>query len=336
LYGDAVQEKIVPMLTPRELPKDKDVLFRYGEKQINHENVFYHPEIPYGTELVIKYGEIAEYENLNSIFFIECWTYGKDDSIEKAEDFKRKFPFCEIRFILLESDRKVLSTDISSIQSAMKSAEDFYKNKGFRVMVFPLKDRAYDIMKLFFLLPCDYNAMLRDDLMIILKNAKDSFEIFYDFYFNTGYFKIKDRILDPLTLESFTRFERDKGITKLSNIAMISSTYFFGETSEFRGFLLSLIKFFLKDVYIYDAEALTDNLLACIDGQYELEISKLPSIPQNLFNEKEYRNYLLKSKFDETFVVKCNNFFEKSVESIIKTFIMDKLDHKILFKREVS
>jgi hypothetical protein len=335
ILGSDAQGFIKRLIGENSIPNEKIIFRRDNDLSQREEDekssIYYSTIIPANTELIL-----APYDQPginDSIFFIESWTYGTEYNTEEAENIHKKSPFAKIVFLLIESDRLTASTDYDLNESPMEAAAHYYRERGFHVTLIPSHYNAWEASKLLFAQPCDYEAILNNELINSLEKANVSFNNLFENYYTS---KIATEFIDNSLgfgqLNHFTQYAGYYSHQKLKNIVVLSAETIFADGSDFKKLLSRMLSLFVGDIYIYDIEKITTVLLNSIRSKYENSFSSLPPVKIAGKDEASYRSFLIDTSFRVIFEQNCKSFFNEQCKDIIKKYISSLLDTKKIFR----
>ena len=278
--------------------------------------------VPYNTQLIIL-PQNKNYSDLHpnatdSIFIVDVWTFLNSESMETAKIYRQKYPYTELRIVMVNTNRKTLSTDISDVQTALDNAVFEYKQEGFSVTLI----QNNDISKLFFWENRRYKDMLKRDFKEKLQSNINSMEFNYDLHYGFLREMLREDMLQPETLDEYTRYDENAGISKINKIADIAAKSFFGESSLFTDELYSIYKAFTKGVGVWEENKIFGNLLSLLARRFRKDMKQaLPPVGKNLLNEISYHEFMLNTKFNAIFTQQCDVFFCDTAKDITKLYL---------------
>lgn len=338
LFGNAVHERLIPLLidVPNQIDYDYGYIFVHNENITEEEHagfkLYTSPYVPFDTQLIVLPRDVSYSEmqpsTKDSIFFVDDWTFINSESLEAAKSYRQNYPYTELRIIMFDSNRKTLSTDISDVKTALENAKYEYEQDGFSVTII----QESDISKLFFWQYRKYNDMLKVNFNEKLQRAKERVELYYEM----DYEDIKDvlivEMLQPNSLERFTRYDENLGVSKIKEIIEISAKSFFDENSLFVKELSKIFKEFTKDICIWDEKKVFGNLVDILSQRFiETLRLTLPAVRVDQLNEISYHEFMSNTKFNVIFSQQCSVFFNDSAKNITKKYIDEILSKMGVF-----
>jgi len=291
----------------------------------------------------------------DSIFIADYWPVLNNESMDTAANFRNDYPYCELHILLFESVRKTSSTDVrdSDSQSALGQAIESYEREGFPVITINrrkinrrkfsrrLIDRGgnerretdrrkneyyenvfQEIETLFFWQNRDYDDMLRRDFNKKLADLKEKFDTNYEMRYELLEKMLKQIMLYPGFSETYTKYNKESGVTTLNRIAENAAKKFFDNNSVFTEELTGIIEMFTKDIRLWDYEKIIETIRHNLSGQFVNGLkATLPAVTVKDATEISYMKFFLDSDFNTIFAKYCNAFFNETARETVKEYI---------------
>ena len=329
LVGNAVRDHIVPMLFGIELPisNDRNVVIVRDEKNISTEirtefAIIQSNHVPYNTLLIVptnnKVSENMQLGIFDSIFFFDEWTFHNNETLELAKKFRSEHSYCEVKIILCPSKRKTLSTDVSSVQSALQDALAAYERENFTVNI--LHD--IDISDQFFWNKRKYADILRLNFSNRIQQAKRSLDYTYELGYQFLCCKLKEEMLLHSNLDKFTCYEEMAGGRNINQLSNVTAQTFFCKNSQFVTELQTLFKALTRPICLWDEAKVLENLQLVLTRRFRenMELT-LPIVSFGGISNAQYEILMNETKFNVKFHQYCHGFFDNIAKNVIKEYI---------------
>ena len=286
-------------------------------------NVVQSSRVPQNTQLLVL-PEDMQYSDLNpsatdSICIVDTWTFLNNESIEMAKTYRDNYPYTDIRILLIKTQRRTLSTDISDVQAALNNAVYEYEQAGFPVALI----NENDVKKLFVWQKRAYSDMLRRSFKYKMQSAKRFMEHNYELQYELLKVLLKDNCLNSESLENFTRYDERVGFSKINGIADVASKNFFEESSVFIIELYDIYKAFAKGINLWDEKTIYGGLVNALTFRFKNDMTQiLPVVGRKKKNDElSYHKFMLDTKFNAIFMQECNKFFNDTAKDVTKKYL---------------
>lgn len=329
LVGNAVRDHFVPMLIGRELPisNDRDVVIVRDEKNIAAEirtesTVIQSNHVPYNTLLIVptnnKVSENIQLGIFDSIFFLDDWTFHNNETLEMAKRYRSEQSYCELKIILCPSKRKTLSTDVTSVQSALRDALAAYERENFTVTI--LHD--INISDHFFWNKRKYADMFRLNFSNSIQQAKWFLDCNYEWGYKILRYNLKDEMLLHSKLDKFTCYKEMSSGRNINQLSNVTAQTFFCENSQFVTELQTLFKTFTRQICLWDEAKVLENLQFVLAQRFRENMAlALPKVALGGISNAEYEILMNETKFNVKFQQYCHEFFDNTAKDVIKEYI---------------
>lgn len=288
----------------------------------NESNIFQSNCVPFNTQLIVP-ADDRPYTDMrmnvdDSIFFVEDWTFLNSEGLEMAKQYRRCYPYNELRIILINSKRRTLSTDSTSLQNALNDAVFAYEQEGFSVTIV----QQNDIPKLFFWKFRDYRAMIQRDFWERIRHSRSLFDNSFDLNYEILGILLKDEMLHPESLDKLLSYDERLGGKKIKIIVPNAVQLFFDKRSQFMQETSEMLKKFTNEICLWDEDKVFNNLKNILVQHFRMHMEKsLPLVTISQTTEEVYNRFMCDTKFNVIFMQSSDMFFYATAKDIIKSYI---------------
>ncbi len=297
------------------------------------DGIYYSACVPLHTELVFPDEfEISPVsaEPGDRVMLFDEFPYRMWNEKEKQDSYLTKYDISLCEIILLKNERKALSSDISTEETALEEARENYEKEGFQVKVLGRED------KMNFLLWSHGREIPNWDERFSRKlcSARTEIEEELDFDYEISFFcgmgegeGINKILSDPQKLDSFTKYNPYMNGKNVIELYTDNAYDFFWKSnaSIFEGFNSGIYKKYMKKVCLWnmekDLEQLNREVMksfkAYVKGSDELTFSG---------SEEEYSLFVNQNAgVILSFKERIKKFFQEEMRNVIKKQMLDRI-----------
>ena len=293
------------------------------------ETVFYSMQLPLATEIVFP-AESRMYEEQigihDKIVFFDEFPYRTQEELESLKQYMEDncTAFCEV--VVAVNNRKCMESDLTTEETAAKSAYEKYLKEGFCVKQYNIQDDAYDFLFCNNDFCTNFNAAkLRRKIKDIKSNVFDSF------LFNTDYELEYIREFDiscsnPAFLDGFFSYHACNNGTQNSTENFIRRFWVSDSVKQYIAFADKMYGKYIKEICVWDYQKDLKLLHDKICIAFKMYFKGIRNISYN-GTEEQYSMWLFKNK---NIIVQIKerivNFFKTQLREEITRHIKERIE----------
>jgi hypothetical protein len=271
---------------------------------------------PEGTISTRKYGVN------DRILVFDEFPYHTDSDKKYIYELGQKNPLSSFSIVLYRTERKGLSTDITTDDMAAEDAVNSYASKGFEIV----QHKPQEDLKILFWKRQSIDSIVCKSYISQLAEVRTQINNFFELEIIC--WGLEEKLLDVNVLNIFTKY---KPIYKNKRVMAMYfqnalECYFGPSINDWFSPVLNLYKQYMGNLIIWHEEEDILMLLDNIKAEF-INIKNLLSVYTfKGSSEIEYNEFLFRTHAEIEFKNMIQDFFEKKIATILKKYILHRLD----------